>query len=71
MKSPLVKRSKYEEALHNIDVALDQKVKMEEIIKHIHSIVLDWQMKKVGNLRAISLIAEIFIAGENHGKNKQ
>jgi len=71
VKLPLVKRSKYEEALHNIDVALDQKVKMEEIIKHIHSIAMDWQMKKVGNLRAISLIAEIFIAGENHGKNKQ
>lgn len=63
MKSPLVKRSKYEEALHDIDIALDQKVKMEAVIKVIYSIVIDWQTKKVGNLRAISEIAKVFQAG--------
>ena len=71
MKLPLVKRSTYEETLKDIDIALEQKVKMEAVIKVIHSIIIDWQTKKVGNLRAISNIAEIFIAGENHGKHKQ
>ena len=63
MKWPFAKRSKYEEALHDIDIALEQKVKMEAVIKVIYSIVIDWQTKKVGNLRAISEIAKIFKAG--------
>ena len=60
MKLPFVKRSEYEDLKKELDVALERIEKTETIIKYVDEVCKVWQMKKVGNLRAISTIAKLF-----------
>lgn len=59
-KWPFIKRSTHEDLNNELDVALVRIEKMETIIKYVDEVCNDWQMKKVGNLRAISSIAKLF-----------
>ena len=60
MKFPFVKRTEYEDLKKELDVALEQMKKMETIIEYIDDVCTRWQVKKVGNLRAISTIVKLF-----------
>ena len=60
MKLPFVKRSEYDDLKKELDVALKRIKKTEDIIKYVDDVSKAWQMKKVGNLRAISTIVELF-----------
>ena len=60
MKFPFVKRTEYEDLKKELDVALEQMKKMETIIEYIDDVCNRWQVKKVGNLRAISTIVKLF-----------
>ena len=56
----IVTKKKYQEHKDQYDMALEQMQKMETIIEYVDEVCKDWQMKKVGNLRAISTITELF-----------
>ena len=60
MKLPFVKRSEYDDLKKELDVALDQMKQLETALKYVNEVCKRWQMKRVGNLRAISTIAKLF-----------
>ena len=68
MKLPFVKRSVYEDLKEKLDVALERINKTELVIKYVHDVVKDWHLKKVGNLRAISTIANLFKPKDSKGR---
>ena len=56
----LVTKKKYQELKKELDVALERLTKTELIIKYVDDVCKKWQLKKVGNLRAISTIVKLF-----------